>query len=145
MSVVLLVITVVVFACAGSSVAAAEKTAVELRSKLLVTGLPMAESDKAIYGIRLTAQVDKDGEGTGTIELDPNAPAYDEFGFQTTARMLPLVKLDCTLKLVKRKKLRMPESERIAAPLVELEYVLFEIRGPKVTSRRATSCIRSTS
>jgi hypothetical protein len=68
---------------------AAEKTALELRSDPLVSGLPLAESDKAVYGIRLTAQVDTKGEGGGTLELDPNAPAYDEFGFRTTAGGLP--------------------------------------------------------
>ena len=135
MSVLLRLTTVVVFAFACSSVADAEETAVELRSELLITGLPMEESDKAVYGIRLTALVDKNGEGSGTLELDPNAPVYDEFGFRTTARTLPVVKLDCTLKLAKRKKLRVPESQRVAAPLVEVEYTLFEIRGPKVTSR----------
>src|SRR5437763_32611 len=81
------------------------QTMVELRSGLINPGLPLAESDFGAYGVRLTAQVDKQGEGSGTLELDPNAPAaptFDEFGFRTPATALPSVKLECTLKLLKR-------------------------------------------
>jgi hypothetical protein len=45
------------------------------------------------------------------------------------------VRLECTLKLVKKQKFQLPESPRIAAPLVDVEWVLFEVRGPKITSR----------
>jgi hypothetical protein len=112
-----------------------EKATVELRSDVLVSGLPLAECAKRVYGIRLLAQVDKKGEGSGTLELDTNAPVYDEFGFQTTDGKLLPVKLECTLKLAKKKKILLPESPRIAAPLVEVEWVLLEIHGPKITSR----------
>jgi hypothetical protein len=112
-----------------------EKATVELRSDLLVSGLPFAECATGVYGVRLTAQVDKKGEGRGTLELEPNAPAFDELGWQTTGSNLPPVKLECALKLVKKKKIRLPESPRIAAPLVEVEWALLEIHGPKITSR----------
>src|SRR5262249_9015730 len=91
-----------VLATGGRTAAQPKKTAVDLRSDLLVSGLPLAESAKGVYGIRLTAQVDDKGEGKGTLELDPNAPAYDELGFQTTDGNLPSVRLECTLKLVKK-------------------------------------------
>jgi hypothetical protein len=112
-----------------------EKSAVELRSDLLVSGLPLAECARSIYGVRLMARLDKKGEGSATLELDPNAPVYDELGFQTTGSNLPPVKLECSLKLVNKKKIKLRESPRIAAPLVEVEWVLLEVRGPKITSR----------
>jgi hypothetical protein len=110
-----------------------EKSTVELRCDSLVSALPLIEDAECVYGIRLTAQVDENGEGDGTLELDPNAPAYDEFGFQATGSDLPLVKLECTLKLVKKKKIQLPEHLGVAAPLVDVEWVLIEIQGPRIT------------
>ncbi len=124
-----------VLAPAMAPAAEPEKTTVELRSDLIVAGLSMAESDKPVYGLRLTAQVDKKGEGSGVLELELNAPAYDEFGFQTAGGNLPPTKLECTLKFIKKKKLQLPDAPRIAAPIVEVEWVLFQIQGPKITSR----------
>jgi hypothetical protein len=124
-----------VLAPAAVTAAEPETTPVELRSDILVSGLPLAESDKPVYGLRLTAQVDKKGEGSGTLELDLNAPAYDEFGFQTAGGNLPPMMLECTLKFVKKKKLQLPAEARIAAPLVNVDWVLFEIQGSKITSR----------
>jgi hypothetical protein len=112
-----------------------EKMMVELRSDLIVAGLPLAESEHRIYGLRLFGQMDRKGEGTGTLELDPNAPAYDEFGFPAAGGDRPPVKLECTWTLVKKKTYQLRESPRVAAPLVDVEWVLFEIKGPKVTSR----------
>jgi hypothetical protein len=112
-----------------------EKSAVELRSDMLVTGLPLSECEKGVYQIRLTGNVDKKGEGSGVLELDPNTPTFDELGFQTVGSSLPVVKLDCSIKVVKRKKFMMPESPRIAAPLVEVEWVIYAIEGPKITSK----------
>jgi hypothetical protein len=124
-----------VFAAAAVTAAEPEKTSIELNSALLVAGLPMAESEKPVHRIHLTAQVDKKGEGSGTLELDPNEPTYDELGFETTGRRLAPVKLECTLKLVKKKKIQMPQSPRIAAPLVDVEYVLLRLHGPRITGR----------
>jgi hypothetical protein len=112
-----------------------EKTPVELHSALILPGLPLPESDKGVYEVRLTARVDKKGEGSGTLELDPNAPTFDEFGYVTTAANLAPVKLDCTLKFVKKGKVRVNVEGRIGAPLKEVEWLLFEIQGPKITSR----------
>ena len=93
-----------VFVPAAVAVAEPEKATVELRSSLLAPGLPLAESDKGVYGFRLSAQVDKNGEASGALELDRNAPTFDDFGFVTTAGALPPVKLECSLKFVKKGK-----------------------------------------
>jgi hypothetical protein len=111
-----------------------KKKRVEFESDTLVSGLPLAECAKGVYGVRLTARVDKKGEGRGTLELDPNAPVYDEFGWQTEGGNLPPVKLECLLKVVKMKKFRLPNS-RLGGPDVEEEWVLLKIRGRKITSR----------
>jgi hypothetical protein len=115
--------------------AAQEKAPLELRSDTIIAGLPLPESVKGVYGFRLTAQVDKKGEGAGTLELNPNAPAYDELGLFVAGTNLPDVKLECALKFVKKKKIMRPEAPRLGAPLVEEEWSLFEIGGPKITSR----------
>jgi hypothetical protein len=112
-----------------------KKVSVELGSERLETpGLPLAESAKGVYGFRLTAQVDEQGDVNGALELDPNPPKYDEFGFVTNLGDLPAIKLQCTLKFVKKAKFEVREG-RLGSPTKEEEWLLFEIRGPKVTSR----------
>jgi hypothetical protein len=97
-------------------------------------GLVVAESDKPVYRLQLTARVDKNGAGKGTLVLDPTQNAVDEFGFPEVIAALPPVKLECSLKLVKKKKLL---SGRGGAPPAEVEWRLFEITGPKITTRLA--------
>jgi hypothetical protein len=118
---------------AAVTAAEPEKATVELRSDLLVSGLPVPGSEKPAYGLRLTARVDRKGEGNGTLELDLNAPVFDEFGLRRGGGSLAAIKLACTLKLVKKKKLLLAESSRIGAPLVEVEWVLFEIKGSMIS------------
>lgn len=117
------------------------KLQVELKSELIgVLGLPLEESTKPVYAVRLTAQVDEKGEGNGTLVLDPTGlPAYDEFGFPGAAPVVPAVKLDCTLKLVKKtvksytsRRLGAPESETVE---IKEEWRLYAIKGPKINSR----------
>src|SRR5262249_31795279 len=113
-----------------------KKASVELRSERVETpGLPLAESAKGVYGFRLTAKVDEKGDVGGALELDPNPPKYDEFGFDTSLGDLPSVKLQCTLKFVKKAKFEVPLEGRLGAPTKKEEWLLFEIRGPKITSR----------
>src|SRR5262245_21490602 len=70
------------------------KTQVELVSTGVTTpGVPLAEVPRGMYGLRFTAEVDDKGEGSGTLELEPNAPAFDEFGAYTHAEHVPAVKL----------------------------------------------------
>ncbi len=45
------------------------------------------------------------------------------------------VKLECSLKLVKKRTLQMPAASRLGAPEVAVVWRRFEIRGPKITSR----------
>jgi hypothetical protein len=119
-----------VFTPGAMTGAESEKATVDLRSSLLAMGLPLAESDKGVYGFHLTAQVDKKGEGSGTLELDLNAPTFDEFGFVTTAAAMPPLKLECMLGFVKKRRFEFPGP----GPLRKEEWHLFEIRGPKITS-----------
>jgi hypothetical protein len=131
-------IAAMLFAVLGPGVITAaepEKSTVELRSDSLVSGLPLMKDAERVYGIRLTAEVDENGEGEGTLELDTNVPTYDEFGFQTSGGDLPPVKREFTLKQVKKKKIQLPEHLGVAAPLVEVEWVLFEFQGTKATRR----------
>jgi hypothetical protein len=92
----------------------------------------MAESDKPVYRVHLTARVDKNGEGNGMLVLDITPRRVDEFGLPEVAAALPPVKLECSLKFVKKKKLLLGTA---GTPAVEVEYRLFEIAGPKITSR----------
>ena len=107
--------------------------AVDLSGKIGGRGLLMAESDKPVYRVHLTAQVDKNGEGKGTLVLDPTPPMVDEFGFPESTDALPLVRLDCSLKLVKKKKFLLGVAAT-GGPTEE-EWLLFKIQGPKITSR----------
>src|SRR5262249_34253880 len=103
----LLVATVLaVFVTGVGTAAPPVKGKVELFSERLVSGVPFPESDKPVYGIRLKAEVDSKGDITGVLELNPNAPEFDEFGFYKGAGSLPSMRLECSLKLVKKKKMQ---------------------------------------
>ena len=119
----------------GTVQAQAEKPTLELHSSVLAQGLPLPESAKGVYGFALTAHVNQDGEGKGTLELNPNAPTFDEFGFMTTNNTLPVVKLECTLKFVKKQTYEMLTEHRPGAPTKSVEWRLFAIQGPKLSSR----------
>ena len=124
----------VFFATGLATASAQDKATLELSSDRLLDGRRLPESPKGVYGIRLTAQVDKKGEGKGVLEIDPNAPLFDEFGFATIRADLPWVKLECELKFVKKKTFRIPGG-RIGALDMDVEWLLFEIQGPKIASR----------
>jgi hypothetical protein len=109
------------------------QVAVDLSGGVDNRGLVMPESDKTIYRFHLTAQVDKNGEGKGTLDLDPTPYPLDEFGFPEFATALPVVKLDCSLKLVKKKKILLGDYST-GGP-TKVEWSLYEISGPKITSR----------
>jgi hypothetical protein len=119
-----------VLAPGTATVAGPQKGKLELRSGLIDAGQLLAESNKVVYGLALTATVDKKGEGSGILQLDLNAPTYDEFGFATVAHALPPVKLKCTLKFVKKKRIEFHEPR-----LREEDWLLFKVEGPKLTSR----------
>jgi hypothetical protein len=104
---------------------------VDLSGEVDGRGLALAETDKPVYGVHLIAQVDKNGEGTGTLVLDITPRRVDEFGVPE-AGAPAMMKLDCSLKLVKKRKV----AQSLAGPpLVEVEQRLYAITGPKITGR----------
>jgi hypothetical protein len=124
-------LTIALVAIAPSPAAEPEKMAVDLAGDIDGRGLALAESDKPVYRVHLTARVDKNGEGTGTLVLDVTPRKVDEFGIPESAPVA-VVKLECSLKLVKKKKVVLGPA---GPPPVEVECRLFEIAGPKITSR----------
>src|SRR5688572_5507611 len=98
-----LILLVSLAAVASLSAPAHAQVAVELSGEIDGRGLVLAESEKPVHRIQLTAKVDKDGVGGGTLVLDPTAPAVDEFGLPQTPAPQPPVKLECVLKFVKKK------------------------------------------
>jgi hypothetical protein len=104
---------------------------IELRSEVLVAGLTLAESPKEIFAVRIVGRVDGNGDGKGTLELDPNGYKYDEFGFPTVDNSQPTLKLDCKFKFSSRRKVKL---EPVAAA-AEVEYTRLAIEGPKITTK----------
>src|SRR5262245_58411667 len=127
-----LTIAVLVFAPLAAPAADPEKVALDLSGRVDGRGFAMAECNKPVYGFHLTAQVDKDSGGAGTLVLDPTPSLVDEFGYPATIDGLPVVKLDVTLKFVKKKSYQFGGVN--GRPLVNVETRLFEIKGPKFTS-----------
>lgn len=110
-----------------------DRKTIELTGTIDGRGLPMAECDNGVHRIKLTVQVDRKGEGTGTLVLDETPNLVDDYGFPITVKAEPPVKLDCTLKLVGKKK--MLSEGPPGTPAVETEWQLFEITGPKIVSK----------
>jgi uncharacterized protein (TIGR03067 family) len=88
-------------------------------SAVFSTDLVLPESKAAVHRVGLVCRL-ADGEA-GTLTLDPTAPAFDRFGDPAPGKPAPAVTVDVTLKLVKS----------------EVGRNLFELRGPKLTSRLA--------
>jgi hypothetical protein len=128
-------LTAVAVLVAAASVGAQDKTTIELHSGLVNPGLKLSESDKAIHGFRLTGRVDKAGDGSGTLELDPTVPAFDDFGYPKFRDRETPIQLECTLKLVKKGKVRVNVEGRIAGREEDIEWGLYEIGGSKIKSK----------
>jgi uncharacterized protein (TIGR03067 family) len=91
---------------------------VQFDSDLFATDLRLAESREAVR--RVLVKVRPGDGGSGALTLDPNAPRLDEFGDAVGGgKPSPVVKLDFTLKLVKKDRARW----------------LYEVRGPRIASR----------
>lgn len=116
--------------CFGQSISAAtqKKSSLELFSAPIPVGFQLAESERRIYSVRLTAQVDEKGEGHGMLELDPNVPEFDEFGSPRVPSALPTVKIECTVKFEKKGRVQIE-----AGPPPE-EWQLFRLSGAKITT-----------
>lgn len=111
-----------------------DKPTIELTGTVDGRGLPMAECDLGVHGIKLTAKLNAKGEGAGTLVLDATPNPVDEWGFAITVKAEPPVRLECTLKLVSTKKV-LAEGPLVGAPAVEVEWQLYEITGPKIVSK----------
>ena len=111
--------------------------AVDLYSGNVVPGLPLSIQDKyfSYYGFHLIGSLKPSSGGSAVLELNPNVPSYDEFGYISQNNELPMTKLDCTFKFVKKGRVKIQVGRRIAAEEKEIEWTLFEIKGPKITSK----------
>lgn len=130
------VLTLGIFAIISPMATAAEpeKKTLELRSGLISPELSLAESSKGVYAIKLVCRTDKSDDWHGTLELNPNAPTYTEFGFESWSDTLPHVKLECSLKYTKTTKVRISARPPLGALERDVDWLLFEIRGPKIIS-----------
>jgi len=110
---------------------------IDLQSWLVASGVPLSiDSKYGMYtGFHLTGQWQSSTQGSGTLELDPNPPAYDEFGYASKTSELPMVKLEFTLKFVKKGKVTVNVDGRIGGQEKEIEWSFFEVKGPKITSK----------
>ncbi|MBA4030447.1 MAG: 3-dehydroquinate synthase [Planctomyces sp.] len=102
--------------------------------------MTLAESDQPVHKILLNAVVDAQGNGNGVLTLDLTPPApVDEFGFDIAFPAAKDIKLDCKLQFVKRTikhyhgwaRPGRPEEE---AKPYDVEWMLYSITGPKITS-----------
>jgi hypothetical protein len=121
---------------AGAATAAQrEEETLVLESRLIHPGLSLAERDQGVFGISLDAKVVKNRFGRGTLELEPNPPTFDEFGFRKTNSILPPVKLECTMNLVKTRTFQRSYQRGVEDVSHEEEWLLYKIQAPKITSR----------
>lgn len=120
--------------CCGEAGAGGKKKPVggtreiTLESGVHTPGVPVADRARTVVKFTLTAAVDAKGEGKGTLTLDPNLRQFNEFGDVVRATEIAEVKLPCTLKLVKTRKV--PDNKGR-----DDEHYLYEIRGEKSPTR----------
>jgi hypothetical protein len=124
--------TVLVLLAAGfpsPALAQPKLTKVELISGVLSPRVPLAESPKAVVQFTLVVSVDDKGEGPGTLILNPNTPSFTEMGDAAVTGKLRVVEVPCSLKFVKKGKVR------AGPPGLEEDWLLFEITSKKIKSR----------
>jgi hypothetical protein len=114
-----------------------KESKLELNSEYVASGLPLSIQDKylTIYGFRLAGNLKPSSGGGGVLEFNPNGPVYDEFGYVSQGYGLPWVKHDCTFKFVKKGTVRVQVGRRIGGEEKDIEWTLYEIKGPKITSK----------
>ncbi|NND96374.1 MAG: hypothetical protein HKN47_03480 [Pirellulaceae bacterium] len=66
--------------CCAASIASAQTRPFDLRSEILTPSVKFDPRDPAFHEIRLRGQIDVNGDGQGTLTLDPNGPTFDDFG-----------------------------------------------------------------
>lgn len=112
-----------------------DKIAVDLKSGPIAPRLQMAEDARGVYKVRLVGQVDNSGAGALSLELDLTTRKYNEFGYQEFVPDESPLRLDVTLKFVKKGTVTVPSGPRLGAAEVEVEWTRYEIRGPKLLSK----------
>ncbi|MFT3880554.1 MAG: hypothetical protein QM703_12935 [Gemmatales bacterium] len=114
-----------------------KEKALDMHSDYVVSGMPLSIQDKyhTFYSFRFSGNLKPGSGGSGVFEFNPNGPVYDEFGSVSQGYGLQWVKLDCALKYVKRGIVKTRISHRIGSDEKDVEWVLFEMKGPKITSR----------
>jgi hypothetical protein len=80
------------FSSPALSAAAPIQPLLELQSEALTPPLPLVESKKPVHQVRLLADVGRPGISRGTLVLDPNTPAFDEFGELAGGIVTPAVR-----------------------------------------------------
>ena len=105
---------------------------VDLTGRVDGRGLPMPECAQPVYRIQLSAKWDNFGVSKATLVLDPTAPTVDEFGFPGYPPPQTVVKLDGSLRLIKKKAMLLGPA---GPPPTRAEFQLFEFTGPKIKSK----------
>jgi hypothetical protein len=124
-----------------AAVADFQKQTIELRSERIgVVGLPLAESEKPVYRVLLTADVGANGEGSGVLVCDvTEPPIYDRFGFEMAVSPAHEIKLECSLKRVTTTTrvftVRDGPPGSSKSREVRQDWSLYAITGPKITSK----------
>jgi hypothetical protein len=121
-----------------ATAAAPPSPGVVLQSGRFSPGIVLGESKDPIHSVRLEVDVDAQGEGFGSLVLDPNPPQYDEYGdpvngwehdpVEPKGKPLPVVSLACTVKFVKAGHVGRTNERPV-------KRNIFRIEGPKITSR----------
>lgn len=143
-----LVLAIVCSPSANSQEPAAQdaKRTIELMTdRIGVLGMPLPESQQPVYRVLLNALIDGTGQGSGTLTLDctPATP-FDEFGFEIALPETKEIKLDCKVRFIKKVvkqysgHIRPGGQEEDAKPF-EVEWQLYSITGPKITSALSVS------
>jgi hypothetical protein len=106
-------------------------TNVTMRSEVRMPRVPVLESSTGVSVFELSAMVNDKGEGQGTLTLDLNPFAFDEFGgARAAAADLAVINLEFSVKFVKMGKVRLGPN-----PPRDEERFLYEIAGKNITSR----------
>ncbi len=113
-------------------------TGIDLQSDTIgVLGIPLAESKQAIFRISIKGTIDPDGNGKGTLILEPaGTPEIDDFGFRGYPAFLPAINLDCQLKFEKS-AIKTYYSQRLGAERGTThteEWRLYSVTGTKIKS-----------
>lgn len=114
-----------------------KESKLELNSEYFASGLPVSIQDKYVtaYGFRLTGSLKPGSGGGGVLMYNPNGPTFDEFGYVSQTYDQQWVGQECTLKFVKKGTVRVQVGRRIGGEEKDIEWTLYEIKGPKITSK----------